>query len=155
MYACERCGGVVLVCTPKGGNNILDYFPTSKKVDEAVPKRATNFLSQALESLHAPSGAIMLAASSVDAMLKDKGYRDRSLYSRIDEAVSDNLITEEMSQWAHDVRLDANEQRHADEETEFPNGKDAKRVVDFTLALAEFLYVLPARVKRGIENTDQ
>jgi hypothetical protein len=95
----------------------------------------------------------MLAASAVDAMLKAKGLKDGSLYSRIDKAAADHLITVEMARWAHEVRLDANDQRHADEEVPLPQQADAKRTVDFALALAQLMFVLPARVQRGIEDT--
>jgi len=91
----------------------------------------------------------MLTASSVDAMLKDKGYKDGSLNSRIDQAAKDRLITDEMAAWAHEIRLDANDQRHADETARLPSEDDAKRVMEFANALAQFLYVLPARVARG------
>jgi hypothetical protein len=95
----------------------------------------------------------MLAASAVDAMLKAKNYKDGSLYDRIKQAADAHLITPEMAAWAHDVRLDANDQRHADESVTLPKEADAKRVLDFALALAEFLFVLPARVRRGREST--
>ncbi len=52
----------------------------------------------------------MLAASSIDAMLKEKGYKVGGLYDRIKQAAKDHLITDEMAAWAHDVRLDANDQ---------------------------------------------
>ena len=91
----------------------------------------------------------MLTASSVDAMLKDKGYKDGSLNNRIDQAAVDHLVTDEMAAWAHEIRLDANDQRHADEGAALPNEADAKRVIEFANALAQFLYVLPARVARG------
>ena len=45
-------------------------------------------------------------------MLKKKEYKKGSLYSRIDKAAEDHLITEEMAKWAHEVRLDSNEPRH-------------------------------------------
>ena len=51
----------------------------------------------------------MLAASAVDSMLKEKGYKDGSLYKRIEQAAGDHLITAEMASWAHEVRLDAND----------------------------------------------
>lgn len=95
----------------------------------------------------------MLASSSIDAMLKNKGYTEGSLYSRINKAAKEHLITEEMSKWAHQVRLDANEQRHADEDFVLPSEGDAKKTIDFTLALAEFLFVLPSKVANGIEDT--
>ena len=91
----------------------------------------------------------MLAASAVDAMLKDKGYRDGSLYGRIDQAAKDHLITNEMAAWAHEIRLDANDQRHADDEAPMPSQDDALKAVEFVKALAQFLFVLPARVERG------
>jgi hypothetical protein len=102
-----------------------------------------------MASQHAPAGAVMLAASAVDAMLKDMGYKDGSLNTRIDSAARSHLITAEMAAWAHEIRLDANDQRHADEAAALPNAVDAAKVIEFASALAQFLYVLPARVERG------
>jgi hypothetical protein len=124
-------------------------YPSSRHVDDSIPETARHYLTQAIESLHAPAGAVMLAASGIDAMLKAKGYKKGSLYDRIGEAQRAHLITEEMAAWAHDVRLDANEPRHADEEAPLPSEADAKKSINFALALAEFLFVLPARVERG------
>jgi hypothetical protein len=54
-----------------------------------------------------------------------------------------------MTAWAHEIRLDANDQRHADEDALLPEISDAEKAVAFATALAEFLFVLPARVQRG------
>lgn len=97
----------------------------------------------------------MLSASSVDSMLKDKGYKNGNLYSRINKAAEDHLITEAMAVWAHEVRLDANDQRHADEDVALPDESDAQKTIDFTLALAQFLFVMPSRVQRGIEKAKE
>jgi len=91
----------------------------------------------------------MLTASCVDAMLKDKGYKTGSLKARIDEAADAHLITPEMAAWAHEIRLDANDERHADEGAALPNSADAEKAIEFAKALAQFLYVLPDRVARG------
>ena len=91
----------------------------------------------------------MLAASAVDAMLKEKGLKNGSLYNRIDEAQKSHLITSEMAAWAHEVRLDANDQRHADEDAPLPTSAEAEKTIEFTKALAQFLFVLPASVTRG------
>jgi len=93
----------------------------------------------------------MLSASAVDAMLKIKGYTEGSLYLRIEKAVEDHLITNEMATWAHEVRLDANDQRHADQAATLPTQQDATRVIEFASALAEFLFVLPSRIQRGLQ----
>lgn len=149
-YCCGTCGGMLLAASLHGGNgDITDIWPSPQTVADALPQRARDFLSQAISSLHAPAGAVMLTASAVDAMLKEKGYKTGSLNARIDQAATDHLITDEMAAWAHEIRLDANDQRHADETAPLPSEVDAKKVIEFANALAQFLFVLPARVERG------
>ena len=152
MYACTRCGGVITACSEEGSPYIVEMHPKSLEVEEAIPDRAREYLEQAISSISAPAGAIMLAASSVDAMLKEKGLNSGKLYSRINLAVEEHLITKEMSEWAHEVRLDANNQRHSDNSSTLPTSDDAKKAIDFVQALGTFLFVLPARVKRGLAN---
>jgi hypothetical protein len=156
IYQCMRCGGLVTAWGLVGHHpNVepIEWFPGKKELDKAIPDRARRYLEQAKASIHTPDGAVMLAASSVDAMLKEKRYTDGSLYSRIEKAAEDHLITSEMSAWAHEVRLDANDQRHCDLAATHATAEDAQRVIDFTMALAEFLFVLPARVQRGRGKT--
>ena len=155
VYVCGSCGGVVTAWGVNNGAEVIEYYPSAKIISDDIPERPKAYLQQAIESLHAPAGAVMLAASSVDSMLKLKGYTEGSLYARIEKAIKDHLITAEMGQWAHDVRLDANDQRHADEAANLPTPEDAQRVIDFTTALAELLFVLPSKVRRGIENAQE
>lgn len=152
VYVCGGCGGAVIAWATNHNQEVKEWFPGTKSVKEDVPERPRTYLQQSLDSMHAPAGAVMLAASAVDAMLKAKGYSDGNLYGRIEKAAKDHLITEDMSKWAHEVRLDANDQRHADQQAGLPSTDDAARVIDFALALAEILFVLPSRVQRGIEQ---
>jgi len=155
FYQCSNCGGIVSVNASVNSQFISDIFPEQNILDESIPHKAREYLKQAIDSLHAPAGSIMLAASSVDAMLKEKNYKDGSLCHRIDKAAEDHLITPDMAKWAHDIRLDANDQRHADDSTELPSESTAKKCIEFTQALAQFLFVLPARVDRGLEDSSQ
>ena len=47
----------------------------------------------------------------------------------------------------------ANDQRHADEAVALPDESHAKKCIEFTRALGEFLFVLPARIERGRKET--
>lgn len=149
-YNCQRCGGVVTAGSDRDRGEVKEIYPESIAIDEAIPNRARVFLQQAIDTVHAPSGSIMLSASSVDAMLKANGYTSGSLYSRIDKAKDDHLITEKMAEWAHAVRLDANAERHADENADLPTSDDAKRCIDFVMALGQLLFVLPSRIEKGL-----
>jgi hypothetical protein len=151
-YACARCGGAVFgwYWALSGSTYAEEVFPSPQVVDEAIPERARAYLAQALQSLSAPAGAVMLTASAVDALLKEKGYVDGSLHSRIDTAAKDHVITEDMAAWAHEIRLDANDQRHADVASQLPTTEDAAQTIEFATALGQFMFVLPSRVRRGI-----
>ncbi|GAG99574.1 unnamed protein product, partial [marine sediment metagenome] len=131
VYECATCGGAVLAGAKSDGGPVTEMHPPAREASGSIPERARHFLQQAIDTLHAPSGAVMLAASAVDAMLKERGYKEGSLNARIKRASEAHLITPEMEQWAHEVRLDANEQRHADEAASLPTSEDAKRTVRF------------------------
>lgn len=152
-YVCATCGGVVTVACWTGGERIIMIFPDPAILSEAIPERARSYLQQAVGTVASPDASIMVACSSVDAMLKAKGYKDGNLYPRIVEATKDHVLTEGMSKWAHQIRLDANEQRHSDEKAEMASQEDAERIIEFAKALAQFLFVVPALVERGIEES--
>ena len=151
IYFCARCGGAVTAVSPQGDGIVEEIYPSGRGgPSEDLPPDVQRYLLQAMESLHAPDGAVMLAASAVDAMLKAKGYGQGTLYNRIDQTVADNVLTEDMGKWAHQVRLEANDMRHADAERPHMTEDEAKQCVEFALALGQILFVLPARVSRGV-----
>lgn len=158
VYRCSKCNQIMLAqgyVVPEGVRNhslelskIDITYPESPNVDESLPVSAKRYLEQALSTTHAPDGAVILAGSAVDAMLKHHGYKDGSLYSRIDKAVSDHVLTAGMGEWAHKVRLDTNDVRHADEERPHATPEEAMQTVEFAKALGDFLFVFPARISR-------
>lgn len=171
IYRCESCGNIVAAKSEsKGHKNIKnndtsfvtgelrnlpvsEVIPQQRVYDTSIPEKARAYLTQAQDSLHSPAGSVMLSASAVDAMLKAKGLTQGTRNHRIDEAVKQYLITEDMGKWGHQVRLDANDQRHADLNAPLPNREDAELCLDFAAALADLLFVLPARVTRGIKQS--
>jgi hypothetical protein len=150
--ACSKCQRHVLFYGMGGsdpnGVQVTQTYPETESVAEELPEMARKFFQQALESRHAPDGALMLAASAIDAMLKSIGYTDGSLYSRIDKAKDDGAITDSMAAWAHAIRLSANDPRHADEEFTGATTEDAEQSLAFAKALGEYLFVLPSKVAR-------
>lgn len=155
IYICKRCGGVVSACTRHIREEVSHYYPSPRSANDDLPERPRDYLQQAIESLHAPAGAVMLAASAVDSMLKANGLTEGSLNDRIDKAAEVGIITSGMAKWAHEVRLDANDQRHADSDSDLPTQEDASRVIEFASAVGEILFVLPNRVQRGLERASE
>jgi hypothetical protein len=163
-YACRRCAGCVLAeaeavlgrngewskTVEYGPGEVVATYPSEAQLDPVVPEQARRFLRQALQAVHLPDAAVMVAASALDAMLKARGLSAGTLNQRIDRAAADGIITGDVAKWAHQVRLDANDPRHADINAPPHDAASAKRVVDFAMALADILFVIPSRVTRGI-----
>jgi hypothetical protein len=82
-------------------------------------------------------------------MLKAMNFTEGSLYTRIDAAVAAHVLTKDMGEWAHEVRLGSNRPRHADAEQPHVSPEEAKQSVEFAEALGFFLFVLTKRVERG------
>ena len=91
----------------------------------------------------------MLAGAAVDAMLKEKGLDEGNLYTRIDQAVQQTILTKDMGDWAHSVRLGSNRPRHADLDHPHVSKDEAEQAIEFTRTLGHVMFVLPARVERG------
>jgi hypothetical protein len=153
-FRCTTCGGVVLAKgapdNPSHNAHIIEVVPSSKTAHEDIPNPARTFLQQALDTLHAPDAAAVMAGSAVDAMLKELGYKDGSVYDRINKAVEQHKLTEGMGAWAQEVRLGSNRPRHADAEKPHVSAEEAKQSVEFAEALGFFLFVLTKRVERGV-----
>lgn len=160
-YSCRSCGGVTLVRgSPDEGqdgrNPTIDgIFPPFRTAHDDIPDTARRYLQQAYDTLHAPDAAAVMAGSAVDAMLKTLGYGNgASLYLRIDKALEDGHLTKGMAEWAHNVRLGSNRPRHADADRPHVSLEEAKQSVDFAEALGNFLFVLTARIERGIKAAE-
>ena len=157
IYICGSCAGLVAaaVALPQSlisqvvARDAAWLVPKVGPISTDIPARAASYLNQARETLASPSASVVMSASAVDAMLKERGYKEGSLYSRIKMAEDAGVLTTHMAEWAHDIRLDANDERHADFDASAAKGDDARRCLEFAEALADLLFVLPARVKRG------
>ena len=154
VYSCSNCHGWVMASSD-GFSGIANVFPAARTVPKSLPDDADHYLSEALDTLSNPSASIVMSASAIDAMLKELGLTEGSLNTRIAEAATNHLITEAMSAWAHDVRFDANDERHADKGVSRPGKEDAERCFEFAAAFAEVLFTIPARVDRGREAVER
>ncbi|MEI5681375.1 MULTISPECIES: DUF4145 domain-containing protein [unclassified Mesorhizobium] len=155
-FRCNSCRSVIAVQMVWDDDQMkaLRVWPDAKTAHEDIPQPARTFLQQAYETLQAPDAAAVMAGSAVDGMLKAIGYEKGSLYERIDQALTANLLTQGMADWAHSVRLGSNRPRHADKDRPHVTPDEAKQSVDFAEALGNFLFVLTARIDRGIKAAE-
>ena len=159
-YVCSSCNNVVTAkchLINSGAWLIDETYPPAESVAEELPEPARKYLEQAYRTIgDAPDAAAMVASSSVDAMLKSKGFKGKeTLHERIKKAVEARVLTEDMGEWAHHVRFVSNYPRHADDKDPHVSPEQARIVVDFADALGEFLFVLPSRAEKAIRASKE
>lgn len=159
VYYCTNCKSLVLARSDPtdydaGSEYVKAIYPSNHiAISKAIPERARVYLKQALESFGQPDGCAMLAASAIDAMLKHKSYVDGSLYARIEKANTDGVLTTDMKDWAHEIRILSNNPRHADLDDPHVSSEQAANILDFTRTLGQILFDLPSRIAKGREET--
>jgi hypothetical protein len=153
-YLCSSCGGGVFAQAYGHSSNLeAEYiYPKQKAANAEIPDVPRRYLQQAFDTLSSPDASAVMAGAAVDAMLKAMGYNEGSLYTRIDKALQDNLLTKGMAEWAHSVRLESNRPRHADTQEPHVSLEEAKQSVEFAEALGDFLFVLTAKIEKGIKG---
>ena len=73
VYTCASCHMPILAVW-RTSPTPMQVHPATRQVSAELPERAADYLQQAMDSIGtAPSGAVMLAASAVDAMLAGQG----------------------------------------------------------------------------------
>ncbi len=161
MYECMTCRKMLMIefRAERLDEHSLNYavkavYPSIQSVAADIPERSRRYLKQAIDSLRAPDGSVMLAGSAVDAMLKARGLTKGSVYERIEAAVKSGLLTVEIGEWAHAVRLEANKPRHADDDDPHMELEDAERVIEFARMLGHILFTLPKEVNEGKKKAE-
>jgi hypothetical protein len=155
MWMCTTCGDCIMSryyaeLDINVGDNVLrmnGLWPVSTTVSSTIPQPAGRYLQQAMDSLAAPDGATMLAASAILAMLKAKGHKSSQLFEAINLAIKAKELTPELAAWAHKLRLDANDPRHADDNSPHRSVEEARELVAFATMLAEIWFVLPTKIQ--------
>ena len=121
------------------------------KAPEELPKRPRAILQNANDVRKSPVACVTTTVRAVEAMMAVKGYCDRSksLKQRINEAVKAGDLPEAMGDWAHEVR-ELGRETHTDEAPPpLPTDKEAEKALLFANTLAQYLFVLPARISKA------
>ena len=165
MHLCtnENCRGATVgyYSIQRDGDGWRFEFHSPKfwqyEVPDEVPKRPRAILQDANDSQRLPVACTTTAVRAVEAMLAEKGYsaRQQGLKRRIDNAVADGNLPQAMGDWANEVREIGNETHTDDNPAPLPGKKDAEQALRFANTLAEYLFVLPARIKRARRKEDQ
>ena len=153
---CGHCGHGIIALF-QGGYSSLEKFytdeikgvypaPPSEDAPLFTPERTKRFFQQGMSSLHIgnPDAAGAMFRKSLESGLNEKfSSNERNLIGKIKDAASKGLITDEMADWAHHIRISGNEAAHNDDYTM----EQARTLRVFTELVLTYLFELPGRLK--------
>lgn len=120
---------------------------------EFVPPAAASAFVEGVENLHdgRPTSAVMMFRRALDVGLKEfpSEIEAWKLEKRIDKLADAGLITKDLKEWAHKIRLEGNEAVH---EIENPTKEQAEELRLFTELVLTYLFTLPHKVKANMPS---
>jgi len=132
---------------------IKDIYPTlpPPQVPADIPPNVAKAFLSGLDNLRRSenaNAAAMMFRRSVELAVKalnPNAPKDDNLKKRIGD-LSPDLATPAMKDWAHHVRLDANDAAHEDEEF---SEEDARKLHTFAEMFLTYAYTLPKMLERA------
>ncbi|KKT30985.1 MAG: hypothetical protein UW16_C0002G0019 [Microgenomates group bacterium GW2011_GWC1_44_10] len=146
---CNSCDFFVLV--NRFGSRIQRIYPSPlpKTINEKAPEFLTKDLEEAYlcYSVGAYRATGVLTRRALQLCCIEKGAPDNKLEDQIDWLLEKQIITKELKDWAHEVRLTGNDAAHPPKkvaEDERVTGDDAEDILTLLEKFIDVLYIAPA-----------
>lgn len=114
-----------------------------------MPKDIASAASEAYScfSINANRAAVLMARTAIEATAKDKQITDGNLYQKIDAMAEKNIITDQLAEEAHEIRLLGNDMAHGDL-AEPVSEEDASDILGFLDSVMDYVYQQPMLLQK-------
>lgn len=144
MAKCNSCEGVMLVLDE---GEVIYPTPQPSPTDVRIPEIIKCDIQEAKKcfSVSAFSATVVMARRAVESICIDKGAnKGNPLHKQIEEIRQKGIITEDLKEWATEVRYTGNTGAHAGMQ---PTRQDAESILHLAEQFAHVIYVLPEMAK--------
>lgn len=159
---CNSCPFFFLV--KREANRIQQIYPQT--LPKSIHEKTPEFLKKDLEeanicfAVNSYRATGVMARRALQLCCIDKGAPDKKLQDQIDWLLDQQIITKELKEWAHEVRLTGNDAAHPSKDIskdEAVTREDADDILILLEQLINVLYITPAlaKEKRQRRNNNQ
>ena len=127
----------------------LPWYQNTTKHPKHWAEDVGNYWVEARRSIEGKNwtAAALMARSAIQLVARARGAKGKNLKEEIDDLATQGLILPIMKEWAHEVRVLANEGTHPKPGSKGTPEKDAKDVVEFLSFLMTVMYDLPKEIE--------
>jgi len=156
VYKCGNCAGYVHVLWSASewsassglhSYRVLPWPMGKQEAPEHWPENIKRYWVQAHDTASSQNwdAATVMARSALQQAVRDQGASGRNLMAEIDDLAGRGVLPAHMRDWAHELRLLANESSHPDNAVA-PNERSVSDILSFLDFLLVYLYTLPHQI---------
>lgn len=158
----EKCGRVILLIfkgvtmtTDRGyeyiDTELVDQYPKrTPKSHKSIPRQVADDYIEAIKcfDIDAWKATVAMCRRALQGSVIEKGAKKERLVDQIDELYDQQIITKDIKDWAHEIRLTGNIGAHPDKDgLENVTKEDAKELIDFMEEYLNYVYIMPSKVE--------
>lgn len=154
--SCHNC--VLLKGEPNGQSfNVKNIYPASQPspTDERMPADIRRDIeeSKLALSVGAFNASAAMSRRALQRACKTKGSKKSDLIDQINELADNKIITTDIKELAHTVRLVGNDGAHPNEVN--VDASDAKEILELAEQFMEIIFIAPAKVREIKEKRER
>jgi HEPN domain-containing protein len=129
---------------------ITDQYPKrTPKLDPSIPQDVGNDYVEAIKcfDVGANKASVAMCRRALQTSLIQRGAGKGKLVEQIDELSDKGILTEDIKEWAHEIRLTGNIGAHPDQDgLKDVTPQDAEELIRFMEEFLNYVYIMPAKV---------
>ncbi|PKP20477.1 MAG: hypothetical protein CVU05_09040 [Bacteroidetes bacterium HGW-Bacteroidetes-21] len=158
LTKCKTCQCVSLYNVVEGDcENVLDWnlcFPHIQNLNADIPVEISNLYREALRVENVSHTAFaILTRKTIELLCKDKGATGKDLYSKLKFLVDRGILPQTIYEMADSIRIIGNIGAH--DSSIRLNLFEIQTIKDFILAMIEYVYVAPSKIKKLKESIER
>lgn len=160
IVQCDTCKKLILFIQTWNGTKFVttDQYPKrTPKLHQSIPKEVGDDYVEAATCFDAKANkaSAAMCRRALQTSVLEKGVTKGRLVDQIDELYKSQIITKDIKEWAHEIRLTGNLGAHPDEDGLADiTQKDAEELLKFIEEYLNYVYIMPFKVaeKRARKN---
>lgn len=153
IYRCTNpdCNKLIYAIWGSGKSaKIVDMYPKRiPQIDKSIPLTVASDFIEAAKCFDNEcfKASASMCRRALQSSVFQKGANGRDLIDQIDDLYSKGIITSDLKDWAHEIRITGNTGAHPDKDGLKDVGQDeAREILDFMESYLNYVYTMPSKV---------